>query len=263
MKKYDTLEVKVEGPAGIIRLNRPEKRNAISFAMMDELEAALSALQDESAVRGIIVTGGDSCFSAGMDLNALKDVIGTGQFMGYMHRWRRLNEALENHARPVIAAIEGFCLTGGFELALACDLRVGAMGSQYGITSSKIGTVPGAGGTQRLPRIVGVANALDILFSANFIDAERAFQIGVLNRLTPQGGALAQAKEMVAVYADRAPLSLQFAKQAVYAGMQMPLTDAIKFEAYVVSTVYQTQDKQEGIRSFLEKRLHLGAESRL
>lgn len=251
---YATLEVKVEGPAAIVRLNRPDKRNAISFLMMDELEAALAALRDEGAVRGIILTGGDSCFSSGMDLNALKDVISTGQFMDFMNRWRELNEVIENHTKPVIAAIEGYCLTGGFELALACDLRVGAEGSQYGITSSRIGTVPGAGGTQRLPRIVGIANALDILFSADPIDAGRALQIGILNRLTARGEALAKAKEMVGVYADRAPLSLQFAKRAVYAGMQMPLADAIKFEAFVVNSVYQTSDKQEGIRAFLEKR---------
>lgn len=251
---YETLDVSIETPAAIIRMNRPDKRNAISFLMMDELETALAALQDDQSVRGIIVTGADGCFSAGMDLNALKDVISPGQFMGYMTRWRRLNETLENHTKPIIAAIEGYCLTGGFELALACDIRVGAVGSLYGITSSKIGTVPGAGGTQRLPRIVGISNALDILFSADSIDAERAFQIGILNRLTEKGGALGKAKEMVGTYAGRAPLSLQFAKQAVYAGMQMPLGDAIKFEAYVVSTIYQTRDKQEGIRSFLEKR---------
>ena len=251
---YATLEVKVEGPAAIVRLNRPDKRNAISFLMMDELEAALAALRNEGAVRGIIVTGGDSCFSSGMDLNALKDVISTGQFMDFMNRWRELNEVIENHPKPVIAAIEGYCLTGGFELALACDLRVGGEGSQYGITSARIGTVPGAGGTQRLPRIVGIANALDILFSADPIDAARALQIGILNRLTGRGEALAKAKEMVGVYADRAPLSLQFAKRAVYAGMQMPLADAIKFEAFVVNSVYQTSDKQEGIRAFLEKR---------
>jgi enoyl-CoA hydratase/carnithine racemase len=196
------------------------------------------------------------CYDCGVgcDLTAMRDVGTSSQFMDYMNRWRRLNEVVENHAKPVIAAIEGWCLTGGFELALACDLRVGAVGSQYGITSAKIGTVPGAGGTQRLPRIVGVANALDILFSADFIDAERAKEIGILNRLVPKGAALAKAREMVATYATRAPLSLRYAKRAVHAGMQMPLSDAIKFEAFVVSTIYQTEEKDEGVRAFLEKR---------
>ena len=251
---YETLELMIDGPAAIIRLNRPAKRNAITLKMMEELEAVFAALHDNASARGIIVTGAEGCFSAGMDLNALKDVILPAQFMGYMERWRRLNEALENHSKPIIAAIEGYCLTGGLELALACDLRVGAQGSQYGITSSKIGTVPGAGGTQRLPRIVGISNALDILFSGDPVDAERAYQIGILNYLTEPGQALGKAREMVAVYANRAPLSLQWAKRAVYAGMQMPLAEAIKYEAFVVSTIYQTPDRQEGIKSFLEKR---------
>lgn len=251
---YETLELMNDAPAAIIRLNRPAKRNAITFEMMDELEAVFVALHDNASVQGIIVTGAEGCFSAGMDLNALKDVISPAQFMGYMERWRRLNEVLENHPKPIIAAIEGYCLTGGFELALACDIRVGARGSQYGITSSKIGTVPGAGGTQRLPRIVGISNALDILFSGDPVDAERAYRIGILDYLTEQGRALGKAREMVAVYANRAPLSLQWAKRAVYAGMQMPLADAIKFEAFIVSTIYQTPDRQEGINSFLEKR---------
>lgn len=252
--EYQTLQVETEGPAAIVRLHRPEKLNAISFQMMDELEAALAAIDGNDAVRAIVLTGGDECFSTGVDLNAMRDVGTSSQFMDYMNRWRRLNEAIENHTKPVIAAIEGYCLTGGFELALACDLRVGAHGSQYGITSARIGTVPGAGGTQRLPRIVGIANALDILFSADFIDAGRAREMGILNRLVDKGASLAKAREMVATYATRAPLSLRYAKRAVYAGLQMPLADAIKFEAFVVSTIYQTEDKQEGVRSFLEKR---------
>lgn len=251
---YTTIETTVQGPAAIIRLNRPAKRNAISFEMMDEIESALRALDRDPDVRGIVITGAGDCFSTGMDLNALKGVISSSQFLDYMQRWRTLNEVLENHGKPIIAAIEGYCLTGGFELALACDIRVGAEGSSYGITSAKIGTVPGAGGTQRLPRLVGIQNALDILFSAEFIDAGRAKEIGLLSRLTPKGEALATALAMVDVYAQRAPLSHRLAKQAVYAGMQMPLSDAIKYEAFVVSTIYQTEDKQEGITAFLEKR---------
>jgi enoyl-CoA hydratase/carnithine racemase len=252
--QFETLLVDRDGPAAIIRLNRPEKRNAISFTMMDELVGALAAIDDDADVRGVILTGAGDCFSAGVDLNAMRDIGGSGEFMDYMARWRRLNEAIDQHTKPVIAAIEGYCITGGFELALACDLRVGARGSQYGITSSRIGTVPGAGGTQRLPRIVGIANALDLLFSADFIDAEAARTMGILNRLVDKGEALATARAMVATYATRAPLSLRYAKEAVHAGMQMPLADGIRFEAYVVSAIYQTEDKQEGVRAFLEKR---------
>jgi len=251
---FQAIRVDHEGPASLITLNRPEKRNAISFQMMDELESALEELGKRFETRGIILTGGADFFSSGMDLNSMKEVGSPREFTDYMSHWRRLNKSIETNPKPVIAAIEGFCLTGGLELALACDLRVGAEGSRYGITSSKIGTIPGAGGTQRLPRIVGIANALDILFSADMIEAPRASAIGLLNRLTPKGEALSEAKKLVDVYAERAPLSLQFNKRAVYAGMQMPLAEAIEFEGFMVNTIYLTDDKTEGMVSFLEKR---------
>ena len=133
-------------------------------------------------------------------------------------------------------------------------LRVAGEGSTYGITSAKIGTVPGSGGTQRLPRIVGIANALEILFSAEPIDAQHALRIGLLNKLVAKGEALAAAKAIVDLYEQRAPLSLKLLKRAVYAGMQMDLADAIEYESFIVTTIYQSKDRDEGISAFLEKR---------
>ena len=251
---YQTINLDRQRAAAVITLNRPEKRNAISFRMMDELQAALAEIAGNIEARAVVITGGSQFFSSGMDLNALVGRDSPAKFNEYMVQWRRLNKALEEHPKPVLAAIEGYCYTGGLALALACDLRVGSSTAQFTITSSKIGTVPGAGGTQRLPRIVGIANALDILFSADPIGAERAYQIGLINRLAASGEALSTALAMADVYATRAPLSLQWAKRAVYSGMQMPLGEAIEFEAFVVNTVYRTNDKQEGISSFLEKR---------
>ncbi len=251
---YQTLIVTRDEGIAVIQLNRPDKRNSITFQMMDELEAALDNLSEGNDTRVVIITGDERAFSSGMDLNGMENIGSPREFTAYMTRWRVLNKAIEMCTLPVIAAIEGYCYTGGFELALACDVRVGAEGSSYAITSSKIGTVPGAGGTQRLPRIVGIPNALDILFSADPIDAQRAYQLGVLQRLTSKGGALAGAKELARSYAIRAPLSLQFNKRAVYAGMQMPLSEAIEFEGFMVNTIYNSSDKREGILAFLEKR---------
>lgn len=137
---------------------------------------------------------------------------------------------------------------------MACDLRVGSSGASFAITSSKIGTVAGAGGTQRLPRIVGTARALDILFAAEPIDAQEAYRIGLINRLCADGAAIETAKKMVQVYTQRAPLSLALVKRAVHRGMQMDVDSGIDFEAFVVATIYGTEDKQEGISAFLEKR---------
>lgn len=252
--EYTTILTSDDGPSRVITLNRPDKRNAVSVLMMQELTAALTAAESDDAVRGVIITGGASFFAAGADLNEAMQVKTASQGMTYFKKWHALNATIEALAKPVVAAIEGFCITGGLELALACDLRVGAEGSSFAITSSRIGTVAGAGGTQRLPRIVGMGHALDILFSAEPIDAREAHRIGLLNRLTPKGGALDGAKALVGVYAQRAPLSLALVKRAVRVGMQMDLASGIELETFLVTTIYGTEDKQEGISAFLEKR---------
>lgn len=252
---YKSIKVERDGPSLVITLNRPAARNAISWATMDEIQNAVESVEDDLGVFGIIITGGSEFFSAGADLKEAPQMMSApGNAVKLMTRWRRLNRALENSPKPVIAAVEGFCMTGGFEMVLACDLRVAGEGSSFAITSSKIGTVPGSGGTQRLPRIVGTANALEILFQADPIDAQHAFRIGLLNKLVPKGQALAKAKEMVGVYATRAPLSLKLLKRAVYSGMQMSLDEAIEYESFIVTTIYQTKDRNEGISAFLEKR---------
>ena len=251
---YETISVGQDGPSCVITLNRPDKRNAISVLMMDELTAALKAAEAEPSARGVVITGGPAFFAAGADLNEALRVKTAAQGTDYFKRWHRLNNVIEELGKPVIAAIEGFCITGGLELALACDLRVAAEGSSFAITSARIGTVAGAGGTQRLPRIVGVAHALDILFAADPIDATQAYRIGLINRLMPKGGALDGAKALVNIYAQRAPLSLALVKRAVHRGMQMDLASAIELETFIVTTIYGTEDKQEGISAFLEKR---------
>lgn len=254
MKTYETILLSKGEAATVIKLNRPDKRNAISIKMMDEVIDALIESDRDSDIRAVVLTGGESYFAAGADLNEALQVKTAEQGMSYFRRWHRLNKTIEELGKPVIAAIEGFCITGGLELALACDIRVAGEGSTFAITSSKIGTVAGAGGTQRLPRIVGLSNALDILFAADPIDAKEAHRIGLVNRLVPRGGALDAAKAIVKVYQQRAPLSLALVKRAVHRGMQMDLDSAIDLETFLVTTIYGTEDKLEGISAFLEKR---------
>ncbi|MGF7160393.1 enoyl-CoA hydratase/carnithine racemase [Rhodoligotrophos appendicifer] len=251
---YETILTDRDGSSFVITLNRPDRRNAVSLKCMDEIMAACAEAASDEAVRAVIITGGMEYFSAGADLNEARAIKGPKQGIEYFNAWHRLNASLETLDKPVIAAIEGFCMTGGCELALACDLRVAAEGASFAITSSKIGTVAGAGGTQRLPRVVGPAKALEILFAAEPIDAAEAHRIGLINRLTPKGGALAEAKAMVKVYEQRAPLSLAFVKRVVHRGMQMDLASAIEFETFLVTTIYGTEDRMEGIGAFLEKR---------
>jgi enoyl-CoA hydratase/carnithine racemase len=252
--EFTNIKTEVEGPAYVITLNRPQRRNAISIETMDELMAAAKDAEDTKGVSGVIITGGEQYFSAGADLNDALAISSSKEAVDYFHRWHRLNATLERLAKPVIAAVEGFCMTGGCELALACDIRIAAEGASFGITSSRIGTVPGAGGSQRLPRIIGTAKALELLFSAESVDAQEAHRIGLVNRLVPRGRALAEAKAMIAVYAERAPLSLAWDKRAVYQGMQMDLASGLELETFLVSTIYMSNDRKEGISAFLEKR---------
>ncbi|ALP68581.1 enoyl-CoA hydratase/isomerase family protein [Paraburkholderia caribensis] len=251
---YETIRTVVKGAAYVVQLNRPEKRNAVSELMMDEIMSACNEAADKPNVAAIVLTGGNEYFSAGADLNEAFEVKTATDGRRYFGHWHRLNDALEQSAKPVIAAIEGFCMTGGLELALAADIRIGADGSTYAITSSRIGTVAGAGGTQRLPRVVGVAYALEMLFAAEPVDVDEAYRIGLINKRTPAGGALPAAISLAEHYATRAPLALAYVKRAVHRGVQMDLASAVEFETMLVTTVYGTKDKEEGIAAFLNKR---------
>ncbi|MBV9859567.1 MAG: enoyl-CoA hydratase/isomerase family protein [Alphaproteobacteria bacterium] len=251
---YETLRTAQDGPAFVITFHRPKVRNALSGQLLEELVAAVKAADADASVRAVILTGGPELFSAGADLNEALEVKSARDGMAFFGRFHRVADVLETADKPVIASIEGFCFTGGCELALACDIRVAGDGASFAITSARIGTVAGFGGTQRLPRIVGASRALEILFSAEPIDAQEAHRIGLVNRLTPKGGALAEAKRLAAIYAERAPLSLAFAKRAVHRGMQTDLASGIELETFLVTTIYGTDDKREGISAFLEKR---------
>lgn len=250
---YATLEAGRDGAAFVITLQRPERRNALSRqAVADIIDAARQGEAD-AAARAVILTGGLQYFSAGADLTEAAEVqrdTAAEYFRGF-HRLAAMLEALQ---KPVLAAIEGFCFTGGLELALACDIRIGAEGSSYAITSARIGTVAGAGGTQRLPRTIGAARALDMLFAAEPIDAAEAWRIGLINRLAPKGGALAEAKRVAALYASRGPLSHAYVKRAVHQGLQMDLAAGLELEIELATKAYGTRDKHEGISAFLEKR---------
>lgn len=251
---YQNILIERDATALVIRINRVEKRNSLSKATIDEIDTAVRAADIDGSVRGIIITGDAKVFSSGADLNEALEVQSVADGDAFFGRANRLCDLLETLSKPVIAAIEGYCITGGLELALACDIRIGARGSSYAITSARIGTVAGFGGTQRLPRIVGAGNACEMLFLAESIDAEYAYRIGLINRLVDKGKAVATAKGLIAVFEKRGPISLAFAKRAVHTGMQMDLRSGIALEYSLVTAIYGTEDKREGVSAFLEKR---------
>jgi len=250
----DTVLVERRDVAALVTLNRPEKHNALSLELLRRLEDVVRELGDDASVRAVVVTGNDRCFSTGMDVDDVADVREVADTQRVLGVFRDTNAAIERCPKPVVAAIAGWCLTGGLELALACDVRVAAESARFGITSARIGSVAGAGGTQRLPRLVGAGRAKELLFSAEPIDAADALRIGLVNRVVAAGQEVEAALEMARVFARRGPLSLWYAKTAVNVGLTMPLDAALAFEMGLTAQLWTTEDKAEGMRAFLEKR---------
>ncbi len=250
---YETILVTTAGSARAITLNRPARRNAISVLLMNELAAALIEAGSDNACRSVVITGGADVFSSGRDLKESSQASPAERVEARL-AWRRLTDTIEGLSRPVVAAIEGPCLTGGLELALACDLRVAGDGASFGITSSRLGTIPGFGGTQRLPRVIGLSRALEMLFSAEAIDVEDAYRFGLINRKTAKGEALAGALALVEVYSERAPLSLATVKRVVRQGLELYLPAALNLEHELGATLTGTADRAEGVAAFLQKR---------
>lgn len=251
---YRFVEVEERPPAAVIRFNRPERKNAFTSELMDEARLALAGFEVGGEVRGLVLAGAGGTFSTGADLNEAVALDTGAASLKWNRHWRELGRTIERHTLPVVAAVEGYCLTGGLEVALACDLRVAAQDARFGITSARIGSVAGAGGTQRLPRLIGVARAKELLFTADFIGADEALAMGLVNRVVPAGEAERAAVELVERFASRGPLSLWWAKWAVNQGMEMPLDAALDWEASLSAHAFATEDKQEGMRAFLDKR---------
>lgn len=252
---YEFIRVQVEGSSGIIALNRPEKHNALSSELIYEVIDALRAFEEDDRVRGVILTGNDRAFSTGADLNQALKVKDGADLLRYNRVWRTLTYQIEHLIKPVIAAIEGYCLTGGLEVAMSCDVRIASENATFGITSSKIGSVAGAGGTQRLPRLVGPAIARELLFTSNFIGSDEALRIGLINKVAPTGKAVEAAMDMVSIFAQRGPLSIAWMKVAVNVGMNLDLESALDLEASLSAQAFGTADKEEGMSAFLEKRI--------
>ena len=250
----DVLLVERRAPVALVTLNRPDRHNALNAALLERLQQVLRELGSDAATRVVILKGNERCFSTGMDLDELRDVRAVADTQRSLGRFRDTNAEIERCPKPVIAAIAGWCVTGGFEMALACDIRVAADTAKFGITSARIGTVAGAGGTQRLPRLIGPGRAKEILFSAEPIDAAEAYRLGIVNRVVPAGGEVDAAMEMAQLFAKRAPLSLAFAKTAVNVGLTMPLEAALAFEIGLTTQLFTTEDRAEGLRAFHEKR---------
>jgi enoyl-CoA hydratase len=251
---YKTLIYEKKENIGVLTINRPEKLNALSNELIQELGMLLDDVENDADLRVLVVTGaGEKAFVAGADIQELVD---RDALMG-----RRVSQTrqsifsrIENLPIPAIAAVNGFALGGGLELALACSIRIGSEQAQFGAPEVKLGIIPGDGGTQRLPRLIGLGRAMEMILTGDFIDAAEAYRIGLLNQVVPHDELMENAMDLAKKIAKRPPLAVRYAKEAVNRSQEGDTLSGYALESYLHALTCTTEDKKEGVQAFLEKR---------
>ncbi len=249
---YENILVETRGRVGLVTLNRPKALNALNDALMNELGEALAAFDADEAIGAMVVTGSDKAFAAGADIGAMKD-------WGYMDVYKgeyitRNWERMRSIRKPVIAAVAGYALGGGCELALMCDIIIAADTAKFGQPEIKLGIIPGAGGTQRLPRAVGKAKAMDLVLTARMMDAAEAERAGLVSRVVSADKLIGEALAAAAQIAEFSLPSVMMAKEAVNRAYESPLAEGMLFERRLFHALFATEDQKEGMAAFVEKR---------
>jgi len=247
---------KAEGIAKIT-INRPESRNALDIETRKELLVALDDVEKDESVRAVVITGaGNKTFVSGADIKVLSEM-SFKQIMEFSESslgGQTLYKRIEDFSKPVIAAINGFCLGGGLELAMACDFRIAAENAKFGQPEVNLGIMPGAGGTQRLPRLVGPGMAKLLCFTGNIIDAKEAERIGLVEKVVPTEKLEEVAMGLAKTIASKSPLALRLIKRAINVAMNTPLDAGLRFESQALGVCFASEDKAEGMKAFLERR---------
>ncbi|MCI0548870.1 MAG: enoyl-CoA hydratase-related protein [Candidatus Rokubacteria bacterium] len=251
---HETVRYEVAEGVATVTLDRPDVHNAMNNAMRRELTEIFGAIRADEAVRVVLVAGaGERAFSAGADIREFTAPQAPTEFRDSRRRLDFRSE-LERCPQPIVAAIRGHCFGGGLELALACDIRVAADDARLGLTEIDLAIIPGGGGTQRLPRLVGRGKALEMILTGARIPAAEALRIGLVERVVPAGELLDHARALARTLAEKAPIALRYAKEAVTAGLAMSLGDGLRLEGDLSTFLRATEDRLEGARAFLEKR---------
>ncbi len=248
---YEFVISEREGAVGVVTINRPRQLNALSSAVLAELVDALEAHDRDDEVRAIVLTGGTEVFAAGADLKEFAKR--TAVEMLVSNRVG-LFDRIRGIGKPIIAAVSGYALGGGCEVAMLCDMVIASETARFGQPEINVGLMPGAGGTQRLARTVGKAKAMEMVLVGSPIDAQTAERLGLVNRVVPVGELLETAKGLAQKIASRPPLSVKLTKQAVLKAFELPLTEAVDYERKLFYLLFASEDAQEGISAFIEKR---------
>jgi enoyl-CoA hydratase len=252
---FENLLLEKKNSIAYVIVNRPKMLNALNMATMEELRAVFHDIKNDATIRVVILTGsGEKAFIAGADISELakNDAVAAKE---YTHRGQNVLNLIENLGKPVIACLNGFTLGGGCEIALACTMRLASENAKIGQPEVKLGIIPGYGGTQRLPRLVGKGLAMQMVLAGEMITAQEAHRIGLVNEVTPAAELIPRAEAIAAKIIANAPLAVQYAMEAVNKGMEMSLSEGLYLEAVLFAVVCSTEDKKEGTAAFLEKRV--------
>lgn len=255
--EYSTILYQAEEGMAIITFNRPERRNALNEEMMNEIEHALHEAMEDSEISAIILTGGPKYFISGTDMDFLLgggDELTPQMMYEAHHSTQSVYRYLSSIRKPTIAAISGYAFGGGLEFALCCDFRIATEGAKIGTPEIKVGIIPGAGGTQRLSRMIGITKAKELVLTGEPISAEEAYRLGLLNLIVPVDDLIEESKTFAKKFRALPSFAVEMGKTILDAGVNMSLKEALEMERLAFSMLYSTEDQKEGLRAFFEKR---------
>lgn len=251
---YQTIIYDKSDHIGTLTLNRPKSMNALNSQLLGELDHAISDIAGDGNIKVVIITGSEKFFAAGADITEIDTLENPMDAHRFLSLVQGVINRIEDLEKPVIAAVYGLALGGGFELALACDVRVAAENAIFAFPEIKLSLIPGGGGTQRLPRLVGTGLAKELVYTGNTIDAHEAFRTGVVNKVYPLASLMGEAKKIALNIAEHSSEALKAAKLAINGGINMDVKSGIAHEARCFEVLFASEDRKEGVKAFIEKR---------
>lgn len=252
---YSFIRYEKKESFAVLTISRPDALNALSTPLLGELGAALEEAGKDGGVRALIITGqGEKAFVAGADINELEALSSVGEAQAYLRRGQVIFDGIENLGKPVIAAVNGYALGGGCEMAMSCSVRIASEKARFGQPEITLGIIPGYGGTQRLPRLIGKGRALELLLTGKMIDAQEAFRIGLVNAVVPPDALLPTAEGLARTMSSQSSAAVRLILDAVNKGTGLTLEDALLLESYLGAQSMLTPDAKKGLRAFLEKK---------